>query len=335
MKKQFLTYFAFFLAILAFNFSMNAQDTVRFEFLDFMQRVREHHPMARQADIQMELGDAQLRSSKGAFDPRIQGNLNQKYFDEQKYYSLLDGGLVVPTWFGVELKTGHERNEGVYLNPENTNPEDGLYYAGISISIGQGLFIDERRAELRKAQLYAEGTKAKRTYLMNQLLFDAATAYWKWFQAYYNYLLYEQAYDLADVRFKAVQKEALSGNIPIIDTVEASIQLQNRSLSLEEGKLQLKNAKAELAVYLWDEGYVPLELAENSIPEAKDDVDFNFADPQWKISLDSLIANHPQMQLNRLEWEQLDIDRRLSAESLKPQLNLNYNPLTEAVGTEA
>ena len=39
--------------------------------------------------------------------------------------------------------------------------------------------------------------------------------------------------------------------------------------------------------------------------------------------------------MDRLEWEQLDIDRRLSIEQLKPQINLNYNPLTEAVGTDA
>jgi outer membrane protein TolC len=335
MKKQLITYTAKLFAIMAFSLSVSAQDAVHFQFADFMQRVKEHHPMARQADIQMELGAVKVQSSRGSFDPKIKGNLNQKYFDEQKYYSLLDGGLVVPTWFGIELKAGHERNEGVYLNPENQNPEDGLYYAGISIPIGQGLFIDERRAELRKAQLYAKGTKAKRDYLTNQLLFEAATAYWKWFQAYYNFQLYEQAYTLADERFRAVQKEALSGNIPTIDTVEAGIQLQNRSLALEDGKLALKNAKAELAIYLWEEGYVPLELAESSIPEAKENTDFSFADPQWQMNIDSLIAKHPQMQLNRLEWEQIEIDRRLSIESLKPQLNLNYNPLTEAIGTEA
>lgn len=336
MNKQLKTYGLLLLwSGLIFSSHSMAQDTVRFNFMDFMERVQKHHPMIRQADIQQELGDAKVRSSRGAFDPKIKGNLNQKYFNDQQYYSLLDAGLVIPTWFGIELKAGQELNEGVYLNPENTNPEDGLYYAGVSIPIGQGLFIDERRAELRKAQLYARGTQAKRLYLTNQLLFDAATAYWNWFQAHYNLKLYEEAFELADERFQAVRQEALSGNIPAIDTVEASIQLQNRALSLSEGQLIHQNAKAELAIYLWEEGYVPLELAENSIPEAKKEVNFDFADPQWKMNLDSLIASHPQMQLNQVELEQIEIDRRLSIENLKPEINLNYNPLTEAVGNEA
>src|SRR5690606_33376256 len=141
-------------------------------------------------------------------------------------------------------------------------------------------------------------------------------------------------YQLAEVRYNAVKKEALSGNIPNIDTVEAGIQFQNRALLLEEGKLDYENAKAELSVYLWDEGYVPLELAENSLPQDKAQTDFSFADPQWKINLDSLVAQHPELKMDRLEWEQIDIDRRLSIEQLKPQINLNYNPLTEAVGTD-
>lgn len=314
---------------------LNAQMEVQISFENYIQRVKKHHPLARQANLQTELGEAKVRSSRGAFDPKIKGDLSQKYFDEKKYYSLLDGGLVVPTWFGVELKAGHERNEGVYLNPENNNPEDGLYYAGVSIPLGRGLFMDDRRAALRQAQLYAEATQAKRTYLYNQLLLDAASAYWNWFLAYYNLNVYQEAYRLAEVRYNAVKNEALSGNIPSIDTVEAGIQFQNRALLLEEGTLAYENAKAELSVYLWDEGFVPLELSEGSIPQSKEQSEFSFADPQWRINLDSLIAQHPELKMDRLEWEQIDIDRRLSIEQLKPQINLNYNPLTEAVGTDA
>src|SRR5690554_4201729 len=136
----------FFVALFfVLGFKLNAQMEVQISFENYIQRVKKHHPLARQANLQTELGEAKVRSSRGAFDPKIKGDLSQKYFDEKKYYSLLDGGLVVPTWFGVELKAGHERNEGVYLNPENNNPEDGLYYAGVSIPLARGLFMDDRR----------------------------------------------------------------------------------------------------------------------------------------------------------------------------------------------
>jgi hypothetical protein len=58
-----------------------------------------------------------------------------------------------PTWYGIEIKAGFDQNEGYYLNPENTVPNAGLTSLGISVPLGQGLFINQRMADLRKAKM--------------------------------------------------------------------------------------------------------------------------------------------------------------------------------------
>jgi hypothetical protein len=98
----------------------------------FVEWVKKNHPMAKQADLQTVRGEAIVQSARGSFDPKLWMNLDQKYFEEKQYYSHLDGGLKIPTWFGVELSSGYEQNEGVYLDPENGTPGGGLYCTPVS-----------------------------------------------------------------------------------------------------------------------------------------------------------------------------------------------------------
>ncbi len=300
-------------------------------FEDFMLRVKTHHPMAVQAGLQREKGNASVLQARGAFDPKAFADVAQKYYDDKQYYSIVDGGLKVPTWFGLELKGGYEQNRGVFLNPENTVPGAGLWYAGLSLPIGQGLFIDERRAELRQAQLYRESTQAIRDAMLNDLLYMAGKTYWDWFMAYNNLRVYEDAYELALQRFNAVRQSTFLGDRPDIDTLEAGIQVQNRQLGLQQAQLDFANTSALLSVYLWDEGVIPLEVAEGTLPQTSTAVQALPVEPQMVMAMDSLLAQHPELVQYRYKVDQLEIERSWKQEQLKPTLNLNYNALTEAV----
>jgi hypothetical protein len=58
-----------------------------------------------------------------------------------------------------------EQNEGYYLNPENTVPNTGLASIGISVPLGQGLFINQRMADLRKAKMQMWGKRKENYWL--------------------------------------------------------------------------------------------------------------------------------------------------------------------------
>ena len=185
---------------------------------DFNAIVRQHHPVAVQSELIKQKGDATVQMARGGFDPKIGTDVSQKYFKGDQYYSLIDAGLKVPTWFGIELNAGYEQNGGSFLNPENSTSGGGLVFAGISVPVGRGLFIDERRAELRKAQIYQKSTKVEQRLMMNELLYEAGKAYWEWFQAYETLRVYEEALELAQFRFESVKQEAEAGDKPSIDT---------------------------------------------------------------------------------------------------------------------
>lgn len=297
---------------------------------EYMDIVRQHHPLAVQAGLQQDYGKAAVLSSKAGFEPKAQGDLSQKYYGGNQYYSLLDAGLKVPTWFGIELKGGYEQNQGQYLNPQNKVPDEGLWYAGISIPLGQGLFIDERRAELRKARVFLNSTEAERRAMLNELFYDAGKSYWEWFENFNKLQVFKEAVETATSRKEAIIQSVLLGDKPYIDTLEADIQLRNRLLALWEAEMEYQNSSAKLAVFLWQDGNIPLEPSPSIHPPLRDAIQINGSDPDLLQQSDSLIDNHPHYLLYGFKLQDLEIEERWKREQLKPQLDLNYNALTNA-----
>ena len=299
-------------------------------FKEYIDLVKANHPIARQAENKLEIGDANVQEARGAFDPKIFNNTKQKNFKGTEYYSIIESGLKIPTWFGIELQGGYDLNEGAYLNPQNVTPADGLWYGGISVSLGEGLFIDERRAELRKAQLFQKMTEMERELMLSELIYEAGKAYWKWFESYSVMQTYEEAIEIAEERYEGVRRSSLAGEVAAIDTTEARIQVQNNRIGYNEARLEFKNASEKISVFLWLEGVTPLEIAEGTIPAYQEPKGVPI-DEQFLDQTETLMEQHPELRRSEFKIDQLEIDRRWSREQLKPELNLKYNVLTETI----
>ena len=317
--------------VLFVSCSLQAQVKQIMGFNDYMEIVNKYHPIAAQARLNPEFGEASVQAARGGFDPQAFSNVNQKYFNDDQYYSLIDAGLKVPTWFGVELYSGWERNDGVNLNPERKTPEMGLFYAGISVPIGRNLFIDQRRADLRNAQLFEKISIEEQKLMLNDVLIQASNTYWDWYAAYNRMKVFEESVDLAQMRLEMVRENAIQGDMPIIDTVEAFIQLQDRQLGLQEAELNYKNQTERLSVFLWADGLVPLEITDEIIPEDRRVLSEYIVDEAITNEIQRLIDEHPIIKQNEFFIDQLDIDRRMRVEQLKPVINLKYNALNEPV----
>ena len=238
MRRLFAIIIPFF-AFSSISFGQSSvQETMSFE--EFMEIVRQYHPIARQAELQLEKGDAYVLKSKGGFDPIVQGDASQKYFDGSKYYSLLNGNLQIPTWFGVQIQSGYENTTGSRLNPQNYTPDDGLWYAGISVPLGKGLFIDQRRADLKQAKIYQQSTIVERRKILNELMYEAGKAYFEEFKTYNKLLVYQNVKELAETRLTAVQQSVVLGDKPAFDTLEAGIQVQTRNFQCRDRKRKRK-----------------------------------------------------------------------------------------------
>jgi outer membrane protein TolC len=288
--------------------------------------VREFHPVAKQADITVEFGELELRASRGGFDPRLYGNYEAKRFKNTNYFDKREGGLVIPTMAGVELKGLVEYNTGTLLNPELEVPEDGLAALGASVNLAQGLLIDKRRAALRQAQVYVESTKAERIKILNDLFLESTQAYWAWAADYQNVKVLEGGVKLAEERFEMVKESYIQGDFPAIDTVEAYTQVMDRTYRLQTAQIQFFKSTQFLNTFLWDENNEPVDLLESVFPENVLDLsvfDYN------KESMREYIFQHPELQMTDFAIESLQIDRRYKANMLLPVIKVNYNFLVE------
>ncbi|MBL7955402.1 MAG: TolC family protein [Flavobacteriales bacterium] len=289
----------------------------------FVRIVLENHPMARQAALRPELGAASVRSARGGFDPKATANYDEKTFDEKNYFQLFDAGLKVPTWYGVELFAAFQENAGQFLDPQASTPDDGLLKVGGSISLGQGLFIDQRRAALRRAQAYQRATEAEQVQLLNDLLLQALNDHTDWVAAYRALQVSDTAVALASIRLEAVRGSWRGGDRPAIDTLEAYIQLQDRQMRQQQAALNFRNAGLRLSNHLWDAAQRPLELAPGTLPDGSD----LFSPPAPALNeatIDSALVQHPLLAQATARIEQLEVDRRLRSEMLKPELDLKY-----------
>lgn len=310
----------------------NAQnvDSLQLNFKEYLGYVKKYHPIARQANLALDIGQANLLKARGGFDPKIQVDYSGKEFKGTEYYDLLNATFKIPTWYGIELKGDFEQYSGEYLNAERTVPEDGLYSAGVALSLGRGSWINERMAILKKAKFFREQSKADRDILVNQILFDASLAYFNWLQAYRNSLLFNDFLENAKVRLKGVNKSALAGEIAAIDTVEAKIAVQNRALELEQVKVTLRNARLELSNFLWMGENIPMELQDNVTPDIFLDAEIDQAFEILGKPLDSFaLENHPKLKSLGYKIDGLIVDKRLKTNKLLPKIDVEYKFITE------
>ena len=308
-----------FISLLFNTYLLNAQDTLNsiFKYSEFIEIVKSHHPIAIQANSKGAEGEYYVRKAKGGFDPKLEGSMQQKYYDNKQYYSYINGGLKIPTWFGIEAFVGYNENDGVRLNNEAYTPVNGLWNAGVSVNLGRGLFIDERRAELKQAAYLKSSSELEKTIILNQLIYDATNAYLEWNKSYEKLMLYEKSVLNIEERFRNTMQSVILGDKPALDTLKVSIQLQDRTIKLEQAKVDLLNKTNQLNIFLWQDGLIPLELSENLTPLVDISVNYN----------DFNIDQHPEILMADNNISIIDIDFRLKKEALKPTVQVKYNAL--------
>jgi len=77
----------------------------------FIQQVKQYHPVAKQAGIQVLKANADLQSARGGFDPAFNYEGSNKTFDGKNYYFYNNPELKIPTALGgLDIKTGLESN---------------------------------------------------------------------------------------------------------------------------------------------------------------------------------------------------------------------------------
>ena len=83
MMKPKLIPFAFLLCICN---AISAQDSSVFSFQDFYSQVVNYHPVSKQANLLTQSAKSELMAARGAFDPVISTNYENKTTDGKNSY---------------------------------------------------------------------------------------------------------------------------------------------------------------------------------------------------------------------------------------------------------
>lgn len=226
--------------------------------------VVKYHPISKQAGIQIGQAQADLRISRGAFDPQFSYKIAEKTFDGTSYYEYQQPSLTIPTWFGITVQTGVEQLNGNRIDPTETLGQSS--YLGIQIPLGRDLLTDKRRTDLQKAKIAKEASYAERRKMLNDLLLEAYSAYWEWWQQTRILSITGAALEVAKRRVDFVKIGVRLGDRPAIDTIEALTQVQNFELQYNQAMIGLRNTQFYLSQFLWQENEAPYLLPENCQP---------------------------------------------------------------------
>ena len=306
-----------------------AQDSTRQVLREdvFLEMVRRYHPIARQAGIHVEKARAEVLAARDGFDPRLTTDLGQKTFDGTDYYHHVQPELRIPTWFGIELVAGAEYLEGQRTNREETLGETS--YAGIVVPLAKNLLMDKRRAALGTARIFRSLSELERNEILNNLLLDAAYAYWEWAFRFQQYRVLQEAVLVNEKRYALVQTAYRQGDRAALDTVEAMAQLQQFQLQRNDAYLAWQNARLELSVFLWKENDLPYMLPPLVTPDSSwVAADIEAGDlPPLDAFMSLVRTSHPVLQQYPLKLDALRLEQRLKFQELLPKLDFKYNQL--------
>ena len=248
-----------FIAGLLIQMSLQAQDNSReLSLQQVFDIVLKHHPVAKQADIGIEKAEADILIARGLFDPAIQNKAAQKTFDGTRYYQYNRPELTVPTWFGIELAAGLSYLGGDRTNPVDTRGETS--FAGISVPLVKDLLMDKRRAALKTAKLLSTASEIERRNILNQLLLDAAKAYWDWMQQYQQYTIITETVKVNESRLAWIRTPYQFADRPAIHTTEALVQLQHFQVQQHQAWLEFQNRGLDLSVFFWTANEQPYQI---------------------------------------------------------------------------
>lgn len=292
---------------------------------EFILQIKQYHPLAKQANLQVEKAKADLLKSKGAFDPTISVDASRKTLDEKNYYFYTNPELKVPLPIG-DIKTGIESNGGPNMSDELT-PGRSSYF-GIEVPLAKGLILDKRRATLQQAKIFRNQSEQEKQAIINNLLYEAYLAYGNWAINYELYALFNNYLKVSNDRLRLIKIAAKNGDRSPMDTLEAFTQLQNFEMLQNNALMNLNNATIEMNNFLWQQNDSAYKLSNTQMPNVKELVVL------YDLSnIDNIVNNalqqNPNIKMYNFKLESLEVERKLKKQSLLPTLNAKANILNK------
>jgi len=319
------TLFIFFVIIIHSLQAQEADSLKSLTLASIQAWIVENHPLARSAGLERDRAEAELLESRGLFDPKLFADWEQKYFDNKDYFAVGEGGIKIPTTWGVEFKAAYQQTRGQFLNPMLNVPQNGQLNLGVKVPVLQGLRIDAARNQKQQSEIEVNRSEALYRAGVADLYVTSSEIYWNWWTAYHQLQRFDYAVELAEQRLEGIVESFVQGDKPAVDTLETFIQWQTRLNQYNDALINYQNASLDLANFFGGDEDMANALLNTYKPVQELNPEQLPAIPQTNALLTNLSNRHPELVDLQKQREQLAIEQKWSREQLLPKLNLEYN----------
>jgi outer membrane protein TolC len=189
--------------------------------------------------------------------------------------------------------------------------------------LGRGLLTDEQRTQLKRAENALLLSEVERNIALNDLLYEAGSDFVTWQENYNQMVLAENMAGFAKNRFDQIKEKVFAEDRPAIDTIEALAIYTQRLFELNQKTVLELNSRLKVESYLWDQGLAPLFFDSTVTPAV-------LIVKPMTISRAAELNETPFLKAYDYKLTDLNYERKLKIEMLKPQLSFNYNFLQDA-----
>lgn len=283
----------------------------------------EHHPSLKGELQERVAADAELLSSKGAFDPSIKG---EALSYATGGYSGNYGGAYVEQpleFYGSKLVGGYRIGDGtfpIYDNYYETNSQGEAQF-GIEVPLLRDGPIDRRRVNIKRSvagQNIADSMVETRRI---ELARAAALTYWDWTAARNKVLVYKRLLSVADERDRQIAERVKRGDLPEFDRTDNQRAVLQRQAQLLSAERAVKSSEFNLGLFYRDANGVPIDLSGFSSLE-RIPIPFFAKVDSVESPVSEALSGRPEFKLLAGQREQNDLELRLARNQILPRLDL-------------
>jgi ribosome assembly protein YihI (activator of Der GTPase) len=299
-----------------------AQNNTSINYTTYINTVIANNFMAQKANNEATYGALQLKAAQGGFDPSFNFKYDNKFYNNQNYYSVLSTEIKQQLYTNQYLKAGYTYGIGNNINPEDITYTKGQPYLGVELGLLQGLSIDKKRAEVLKAKEYTNYYNAEKNIQLNNLLIESLTRYMDWLYAKDLLLVNQQFMQASEQRLQGIIKLAQAGEKAAIDTIEANLLVQARKLEVQSNSIEIQKTSNDVAFYLNNSS----AISNNSITTIDNlETYYNKAQLAFNNYYRLETAVNPILVKYNALSKVLDVNVKLQRELIKPMLTVSYN----------
>lgn len=308
---------------------LHAQAVLRLE--DVIASVERAYPPLLAAIQDREIAEGDMLTALGRFDLnlRLRADADQfGFYDNER----IDASLEQATAFqGASFFTGWRLGDGNFATYDGKLQTRSLgeFRAGGRLPLFRDRSIDQRRADLKKADLNRKVATLSIDQQKLVIIQLATRRYWDWLAAGRRLQVAQALLDLAAKRNEILAEGVRLGQLPAIEVTENERAILQRRSQVVEAERGLQEAGINLSLFYRDAGGKPLIPEAAALPIAFPDVKA-LTEPVVREDVETALKRRPEMQRFIVQRQQNQVDSQLAKNQLLPNIDLLFSFTSEA-----